>query len=114
MVLTFNRKMMAETPSEGGFFYENVELEQVTVNGFKGHVLGNGNSLTLNLTNFVSDYGMVPVSQGYRISEKESKGAENLMNGKLRYYPSEYVAASTETATEPAGTLPNGPLGPIS
>lgn len=109
MVLLWNRKMMTETPGEGGSpgpisnadtVYENAGIEQQTIHGYAGHITTGHSSLTLNLTNYLSDFNAVTGSALYRISEKESKGVENLANGKPRYYPATYVEAMKETAAE--------------
>lgn len=118
MVLTFNRKMMSpdelETPGQGQTsdadeVYENAGYEQEAINVLSGDALIDDNSLTLNLTNFLSDYGAVAEAPLCRISEKESKGAENLANGKPRYYPADFVEATKEQVVE---SEPDEPVDP--
>lgn len=118
MVLTFNRKMLSpdelETPgqeqtSDADEVYENAEIEQEMINVLTGDALIDDNSLTLNLTNFLSDYDAVAEAPLYRISEKESKGAENLANGKPRYYPAAYTEATKEQIVQPEPDEPADP-----
>lgn len=124
MVLTFNRKMMSPfvEPDNGGSnepsepetkpedeVYENAEIEQGMIDGYTGHVTTGLNSLTLNLTNFLSDYDAVTLEALYRTSEKESKGTGNLATGKPRYYPAAYIEAMKEQIVEPE---PDEPVDP--
>ena len=127
MVLLWNKKMMSPfvEPDNGGSnepsepetkpedeVYENAGIEQETINSLTSHVSMSDNSLTLNLTNFLNDYDMVTLEALYRTSEKESKGAENLANGKPRYYPATYVEAMKETAAEEESDEPDEPVDP--
>ena len=124
MVLLWNKKMMSpfvepdngrsNEPSEPETkpedeVYENAGIEQGTINGYTGHVTTGLNSLTLNLTNFLSDFDAVMGSALYRTSEKESKGTGNLANGKPRYYPAAYIEAMKEQIVEPK---PDEPVNP--
>ena len=111
MVLLWNKKMMSPfvEPDNGGSnepsepetkpedeVYENAGIEQQTIHGYAGHITTGHSSLTLNLTNYLSDFNAVTGSALYRISEKESKGAVNLETGKPRYYPTVYIKAMKE------------------
>ncbi len=124
MVLLWNKKMMSPfvEPDNGGSnepsepetktedeVYEHAGIEQEMIDGYTGHVTTGLNSLTLNLTNFLSDFDTVAGSPLYRISEKESKGAENLANGKPRYYPAAYIEAMKEQIVEPEPDEPADP-----
>jgi hypothetical protein len=118
MVLLWNKKMMSPSTdepvspgqnSEADTVYENAGVEQATINQFTGNVSMNANSLTLNLVNYLSDFDAVAGTAIYRTSEKESKGAVNLENGKPRYYPAAYVEAMKETAAEEESDEPVDP-----
>lgn len=123
MVLLWNKKMMSPfvEPDNGGSnepsepetkpedeVYENAGIEQEMINGLADGS-ARANSPTLNVTNFLSDYDMVLGVQLYRTSEKESKGAVNLANGKPRYYPTVYIKAMKEQIVEPE---PDEPVDP--
>ena len=118
MVLIFNRKMMSPSTdepvspgqnSEVDEVYENAGIEQATINQLTGNVPTGPSSLTLNLTNYSSDFDAVAGSPRYRTSEKESKGAVNLANGRPRYYPALYVKDTKEQIVEPE---PDEPVDP--
>lgn len=108
MVLTFNKKMMeqdgTETPGAGTEteqIYENAGIEQALIGEYADNIYTTVDSMTSNLTNFLSDYDVVTLAPRYRVSEKESKGAENLASGKPRYYPADYVEAAKEQIVQP-------------
>lgn len=121
MVLLWNKKMMSPSTDIGDapdaktdpdVICESTAVEQETIQEFAGIVPTDINSMTLNLTNYLSDFDAVAGSPLYRISEKESKGAANLANGKPRYYPAAYVEAMKETATQEEPEEPDEPVDP--
>ena len=105
MVLTWNKKMMSPSTDEPGSgtgntdpdeIFESTAIEQEMIAEFTGNAPTKTNSITLNLTNYLSDFDAVAGSPLYRTSEKESKGTGNLATGKPRYYPALYVKDTKE------------------